>query len=81
MVKLRIQYEHPFVTVMYFNHFTFQYEICFVMEANLQYKGYFLISGASGIQTPDYVNLRAFKLYNLKEYANNEHFVEARHAK
>jgi hypothetical protein len=79
--KIRIQYEHPLLTVSYFNQKTFQYEICFTMEADLQFNGYFLLSGASGVQFPDHIYLKSFKLYNTKEYANNEHFQEARRAK
>jgi len=79
--KLRIQYEHPLLSVLYFNQNTYQYELCFTMELDLQFKGYFLISGGSGIQIPDHAYVKSFKLYDAKVYANNEHYQEARRAK
>lgn len=51
------------------------------MEADLSYQGYFLLSGASGVQVPDHIYLKSFKTYDPKLIANNEHFQEARKAK
>ena len=44
------------------------------MEVDLKYKGYFMLSGASGVQIPDHVYLKSFKLYDSAVYATNDHF-------
>jgi len=41
------------------------------LKADLSFQGYFLLSGASGVQTPDHIYLKSFKLYDPKVVANN----------
>lgn len=51
------------------------------MQADLSFQGYFLLSGASGVQANDHIYLKSFKLYDPKVVANNQHFIEARRTK
>jgi hypothetical protein len=80
-VKLRITYDSPFVSVSVFDVYTQAFEFCFSFEANLDYEGYFLFSGSSGVHNPDHVYIHSVKLYDPKTPATNDHFVEARRIK
>lgn len=50
------------------------YEFCFSFEAKLDYNGYFLLSGSSGVHQPDHVFLNSIKLYDPTTIATNDHF-------
>ena len=56
--KVRMQYDSPLVTVSVFDLITQTFEFCFSFEVpDLDFNGYFLLSGASGVHNPDHVYL------------------------
>lgn len=77
-IRIRIFYDKPLLSVLFYNMNSQKYELCTSIEADLSYKGYFLVSAGSGMQTPDHIFLKSFKLYNPKTNAQNEHFKEVR---
>lgn len=81
--NLRITYDSPLLTVTTYDIFTQTWEHCFSMQADLDFNGYFLFSGASGAHSPDYVYVKSVKLFNFKQMENgqNQHFLDARRAK
>jgi hypothetical protein len=65
-----------------YDHFTSNFELCFSFDApQLDFQGYFLLSGSSGQHNPDHVYVEGVKLYDPKTSSNNEHFREARRQK
>lgn len=48
------------------------------MPADLDFQGYFLISGGSGYTIPDSVFIKSFVVSDPKEISLNEHFEQAR---
>lgn len=78
---MRLLYDQGLVTLQVYDIYTQMYEFCFSFEANLDFNGYFLLSGSSGVHNPDHIYLYSFKLYDPKSPATNEHFFEARRAK
>jgi len=75
---LRIQYDNKLVTVSYYDVYSQQWSQCFNLEADLDFDGYLLLSGSSGLQDPDRIFLKSIKMYNPREVANNHHFEESR---
>jgi len=69
------------LSVSYYDASSDTFELCFSFEVDLNYQGYFLLSGASGAHKPDHIYLHSIKLFDPKTVANNEHFQEARHSK
>ena len=82
-LRIRLHYSYPLITVQVLDIYTQQFEFCFSFEAPEvgQYNGYWLLSGASGVQYPDHIFVKSIKLYDPKSPATNQHFQEARHAK
>lgn len=75
---MRIVYEEQLVTVKYANIKTGTWETCFSMPVDLDFQGYFLISGGSGYTIPDSVFIKSFVVSDPKEVSLNEHFQQAR---
>ena len=69
------------IVVKVSNPITGSFENCFSMPIDLDYPGYFVVSGGSGFTIADSIYMKSFKASDPKVIDPNHHFLDARQKK
>jgi len=64
---LRVEYSDGNVVINYYNTLSRQFELCLSFDQVIDFPGYFVIAGNSGINNPDFHIVKQFMVYNTSQ--------------